>query len=181
MGQIQNAINQVFTSGLGASLAISHSPYVQGQRAIKEAKNITQTRKSALEVLTGNKEKKEPGLVGLTEAVIKDAKTLGELEKRYKSTQTLEPMLKKAYQGVNEAKIAEATISAQKGTYSQRKEGQEFLAGADIISEPEVLAQKSATQTLNSLKKAYESKRGILMSAVQRRNMAQSQIPTELL
>lgn len=37
MGQIQNALNQLAGSTMGLALGASHSPYIRGQRAIKQA------------------------------------------------------------------------------------------------------------------------------------------------
>lgn len=54
MGQIQNAINQIFTSAMGATLTATHSPYVKERKATATIRKEQARREERIKQLKGS-------------------------------------------------------------------------------------------------------------------------------
>lgn len=178
MGQIQNSLNQLFASGIGASLAAANSPLVKGQRAIKEFNApIKAARNVVLEGYAG-----KTGQFSTIEGDIENAKSLEELKKIHKDMNTAIEGYHSATKHLNDLYTQQDETILRQGTRAQKE---------DLLSDREERFTRTGTldygqqtegeKALSSLQKAYESKRGILMAATQRRNMASGQLPNHLL
>lgn len=161
MGQIQNSLNQLFASGIGASLAISHSPYMRGQRTIRNAGNtISSLQEVAAQSPTPMATQKE-----------------------------LMPDIEKAYQNYEDAILQGGTAEQKKALYTNYEAGgvweggkdsslpylkyQHQWPGAGSVREAYLEAGARETgfwddDTLKSIKKAYDAKHGV-KNAVQER------------
>ena len=189
MGQIQNSLNQLFASGIGASLAIAHSPYMKERQATKELHKTQAQRKERLSQLeqTISKPEVSPNVsmtlpIGGKETQYGEEKFTpkreSELEKKIAKYETegdkevdarIERETKqgaKAYSPYFE-EMREITEAYNLGA---AKLGEERLDLADITKKEQDLAQ----QIKESLQKAYTTKEGILNTAKMRREYLQS-------
>lgn len=160
MGQIQNALNQIFASSIGMGIAINHSPYVKGQQAIKEATAYSDNEYETLAVLRDDASAE-------LEKYMDEATTMRELNyqagkiDRYKTElDTAEKNFEKAY-----AETEQTTLR-----YGTKRQKEEMLAtrGEYQITEPaDRIAGVETTneRIVRELREAYEAKRGVLESA----------------
>lgn len=175
MGQIQNALNQIFTSALGAGLAYQHSPYAQGQRAIKQFDAPIASAEETEEVYRKD-------ILGDLKKDINKAKTLKELETVQSKVPEVVEDYKKTVQAERDLWKEQEDTILRVGTKWQKQEVLDERGGRAIENSPYWKRTQSYDEkAISSLAEAYEKKKGVLMSATQRRNMAKSQIPTELL
>lgn len=187
MGQIQNSLNQLFASGIGASLAASHSPYMKGREATKELRKTQAVRKERLSQLgqTINKPEVSPN--------VSDRLPMGGKETQYEkitpeNERKLEQKIAKyETEGDKEvdARIEKETKQGAQ-TYSPyfeemreiteaynlgaAKLGEERLDLGEITKKEQDLAQ----QIKESLQRAYTTKEGILQTAQMRREYLQA-------
>lgn len=178
MGVIQNSINQIFTSALGAGIAVQHSPYMK-TKELRNTQAARRERLTQLEQATAKGEAQPDISVGLP---------IGGKETQYeKITPERELELVKKIQEYEalgnpeiEARIEKETKQAAK-TYApyfqEMKEvaeaynigaaklGEERLDLAEITTKEQDLAR----QIKESLQKAYTTKEGILNTAQMRR------------
>lgn len=190
MGQIQNAINQVFASGIGASLAVSHSHYMKERNFQKEgARRLTSINERVSQLhehekmdevypdvskpltlggaeanMTRKPEKLERVLKDYEEGKI-DPEKISELEARIK-TETSSAMKGYKHYFQEERDLAEEynTLQARLGSKERKDLG-------EIVQREEALAQRIS----ESLRSAYTTKEGIMKTAQMRRALLEEE------
>lgn len=166
MGQIQNSLNQLFASGIGATLAASHSPYVKGQQAIKQFDApIKAAENVVLEGYAG-----KTGQFSTIEDDIENAKSLEELKQIHKDMNTAIEGYHNATKHLNDLYTQQDETILRQGTRAQKE---------DLLPDREERFTKTGTfdygeqsagkEALTSLIKAYERKKGIFKTVEQRR------------
>lgn len=184
MGQIQNAINQVFASGIGASLAVSHSPYVKEKNFQKEgARKLTSINERVSQLhehqkmdevypdvskpltlggaeanMTRKPEKLERVLKDYEEGKI-DPEKISELNARIK-TETSSAM-----KGYRDYFKEERDLAEEYNVLQARLGSTERMDLGQIAQREEALAQRIS----ESLRSAYTTKEGIIKTAQMRR------------
>lgn len=164
MGQIQNALNQLAGSTMGLALGASHSPYIRGQRAIKQA---GQRISSIQETLVKNKN-----------AEANEKEIIPEIAKAYDAYENaiLQGGTKEQIQALYDAGFAgDATVQGGNNPGLPYLEYEAEWPGTKSIRDTYYNDPESADftlywdkDTLNSIKEAYEAKRGVQNSVLER-------------
>lgn len=192
MGQIQNAINQVFTSALGAGLAYQHSSYKKEQDFQKEGARKASALNERLGQLEQSSQiKPEDVYIDVSQNLplrpksLKDTDTPGE-----KGIKRIEEAVKKYETEGNEAvdeRIRRETkqqSAEYKPYFTERKElSEEYntlmarLGKEERKDLGEIVQQENMlSQTISGeLRKAYTTKEGILNSMKLRREYMKEQ------
>lgn len=166
MGQIQNQLNQLFASGVGASLAIAHSPYVKGQQEIRKAETSVKVAQEMYNTLQGEVETAQKAIED-----IPDTASVEEVDKYQNYAKTFQGKAEMILEGQYNANKNLAAAQMKYGTKAQKKAGQNYLKSElrEILfgrNTPDPL-----TQAISSLQETYDKKRGVLTSTAQRRKI----------
>lgn len=178
MGQIQNAINQVFTSALGAGLAYQHSPYAKNQEKIRKAGAIKEQISQTQAKQTPAEGQIVPNVGPGTDALPLGADVVTQYKKNPEKLESLVKLYEEGKLPEKEQKVEER-VSADAKTYEKEfspyfaeekrltEEYNTIMAGlgrdkdkfsiADISKREQELAKKIA----DSLRQSYTSVEGI--------------------
>ena len=180
MGQIQNSLNQMFTSLLHSGYVIQQSPYVKGQKAINVAKSQHEVAKTNL---TGDAQDRINRVSGNLDKI--DVENITSLEDAQKVQQELADMgdtirqVKRTTQNAIKAemdaedKVMEAQL--RYGTKKQREEAIPHLAQRQLEKDQAKSNPKSSAKLdqagysmYGSLQEAYNQKQGVLKATIDR-------------
>lgn len=177
MGQIQNSLNQLFASGIGASLAVSHSPYFQAQRGIRQAEQTVKIFDRAGEKLLGKPNettgKREGGRLQSIMDSIDKAESMDELKGMLKTD------LPKFYEHLTnyiskgeKADIELARAQTHEGaTKKQQAQGREKLVGYDVFLSGPTSIERRTGKIMRQIGEAYMKKRTLLKAVPDRTQM----------
>lgn len=180
MGQIQNSLNQLFTSGLHSAFMMENSAYARGQRAIDLSKQQYRIAKQNLE---GRVPERIAGVQELMDKIeIGENATLEEAQKAQQQMKDLGDNLamtkkttQKAILAEMEAKDKVMEAQLKYGTDKQQDEAIKYLAKRDLekshaTSNPRADSRldQAGYELYGSLQQAYNQKRGVINATVDR-------------